>query len=165
MKTINKFRLKHLFKTMLAFILVLAFNVVQGQNSDTDQKAIVWETDDSTLKWGPCPGFMPEDCRIAVLQGNPKKPNTDVFFKMQGNTTVPRHWHNSPERMVLVSGKMRVNYDGQDSEIINTGDYAYGPAERPHEATCLSDEPCILFIAFEDPIDAMPMSKTEDSKK
>ncbi|WP_434084223.1 cupin domain-containing protein [Fodinibius salsisoli] len=144
---------------IIILFFVCSVTTAQGQNSMAEQKAMVWSMDDEALEWGACPAFMPESCRIAVLQGNPKQPNTDIFFKMKGNTTVARHWHHSPERMVLVSGEMQVKYDGQDSEVIKTGNYAYGPAERPHEASCLSDEPCILFIAFEDPIDAMPVSE------
>jgi hypothetical protein len=37
------------------------------------------------------------------------------------------------------------------------GSYAYGPAELVHEGACLSAEPCVLFIAFEQPLDAIPM--------
>lgn len=131
----------------------------QTHRSEAEKKAIVWNVHDKELKWGPCPAFMPKGCSIAVLHGNPKQPNADILFKLQGNTKVPRHWHHSPERMVLISGKMRVKYDGQDAELMNAGNYAYGPAMLPHSALCISDEPCILFIAFEDPIDAIPASE------
>jgi uncharacterized RmlC-like cupin family protein len=33
------------------------------------------------------------------------------------------------------------------------GTYAYGPAGAPHTGECLSKEPCVLFIAFEGPVD------------
>lgn len=62
--------------------------------------------------------------------------------------------HSSAERMVLVDGHMRVDYDGQEPVDLHPGTYAYGPAEHAHVATCLSEEPCVLFIAFEEPVDA-----------
>ena len=161
MKT-NRSRVTQTTIVILTLLLAGAAATVRGQSSEADQQAMVWKADDTDLKWGPCPAFMPDDCRIAVLQGNPKQPNTDVFFKMQPNTTVPKHWHHSPERMVLVSGEMKVNYDGQDPEVIKTGNYAYGPAERPHSASCLSDDPCVLFIAFEDPVDAFAVSEGDE---
>lgn len=136
--------------------------IAQSKNNETGTQATVIAADDSQLKWGSCPEFMPDSCSIAVLQGNPEQPNADVLFKMQGNTTVPRHWHHSPERMVLISGEMRVKYDGQDAKTMTAGNYAYGPAERPHVASCVSDEPCILFIAFEDPVDAMSMAESNE---
>ncbi len=150
------------FNTILILLFAAFLSVPEvtfGQKKKAQSEAIVWQTDNEALEWGPCPEFMPNGCQIAVLQGDPKNPNTDIFYKLPGNTSVARHWHHSPERMVLVSGKLQVNYDDQNPEVIETGDYAYGPAEKPHTATCLSDEPCILFIAFEDPVDAMPMDK------
>lgn len=110
------------------------------------------------IKWGNCPEFMPDSCKIAVLQGDPSKPNTDIFFKMKGNSSIPNHWHNSAERMILVSGKMEVDYRGQSPKTLTFGSYAYGPPEKPHTASCLSNEPCILFIAFNKPVDAFPVN-------
>ena len=108
------------------------------------------------LKWGPCPAFIPKGCEIAVLHGDPAKGNADIFFKVPGNFTIPHHWHNSAERMVLVSGELRVTYDGQKAAVLKPGHYAYGPAKLGHKATCAKGNPCVLFIAFELPVDAFP---------
>lgn len=40
------------------------------------------------------------------------------------------------------------------------GMYAYGPAKLPHKAYCASGAPCVLFIAFESAVDAVPSEKT-----
>jgi quercetin dioxygenase-like cupin family protein len=124
--------------------------------ASSDDGAFVRAPDATELQWGPCPEFMPADCSIAVLQGNPAEPNADVFFKLASNTTVPAHRHTSAERMVLVSGEMQVAYEGQDPQVLKPGTYAYGPANLSHSATCRSDDDCVLFIAFEEPVDAVP---------
>lgn len=111
---------------------------------------------DAKLQWGPCPAFMPKGCEIAVLHGDPAKPNADIFFKVPGNVSIPRHWHTSAERMVLVSGRLEVTYDGQGPVVLKPGTYAYGPAKAPHKAFCAKGAPCVLFIAFEAPVDALP---------
>lgn len=148
-----KFNLVHSCTTL--FLLTLFFSVsVEAQNVKTDREAYTRNAEDSDLTWSPCPDFMPESCRIAVVQGDPAKPNADVFFKMEGNTSVAEHWHHSAERMVLISGKMQVQYESQEPAVLNPGDYAYGPPKKPHKASCLSESPCVLFIAFEKPIDA-----------
>lgn len=134
---------------MITFLLFIPATLAQDNNLSFTRS-----TDDERLKWGRCPEFMPDDCQIAVLQGDPAKPNADVFFKIEGNTTVPNHWHHSAERMVLVSGKMEVKYEGQEPAVITAGTYAYGPPEKNHEASCISEEPCVLFIAFSKPVDA-----------
>ena len=111
---------------------------------------------DTQLKWGPCPDFIPKGCEIAVLHGDPAKENADVFFKVPANFTIPNHWHTSAERMVLVSGELHVTYEGQPITTLKAGSYAYGPAKVPHKAVCASGAPCVLFIAFEAPVDAIP---------
>lgn len=137
-------------------ILLLALSLIfqTDANAQSSNRALTAEADSNQLEWAPCPDFMPSSCRIAVLQGNPAEPNTDIFFKLEGNTSVPNHWHNSAERMVLVSGEMQVDYEGQQPETLTPGMYAYGPPEAPHTASCESSEPCVLFIAWEKPVDA-----------
>lgn len=115
-------------------------------------------SDDPSLQWGPCPPFLPAGCGIAVLHGDPGQPNADVFFKVPAGAKIARHRHTSAERMVLVSGELVVSYDGQPSRTLRTGMYAYGPAALPHAAVCVSAQPCVLFIAFEAPVDAEPVA-------
>jgi len=108
----------------------------------------------SDLQWGPCPPIFPAGCQIAVLHGDPARPNADVFLRVPGGYQIPPHSHSSPERMVLVEGQLNVRYKGQKAEVLTPGEYAYGPANKPHEASCIGDKPCTLFIAFEGPVDA-----------
>ena len=122
---------------------------------DAPERALAITPQDAGLQWGACPPFIPEGCQIAVLHGDPAKPNADVFFKVPGNFRIPLHWHSSAERMVLISGVMHVTYEGQDTAVLKPGSYAYGPARLPHDAYCEKGDPCILFIAFESPVDAI----------
>jgi quercetin dioxygenase-like cupin family protein len=113
---------------------------------------------DARLQWGPCPEFFPVGCQIAVLHGDPAQANADVYFRVPAQYDLPAHWHTSPERMVLVSGELHVTYDGQEPVILRPGMYAYGPAKAVHHGRCASSEPCVLFIAFEGPVDATPVA-------
>ena len=122
------------------------------------EPALATSFTDAGLKWGPCPPFIPAGCEIAVLHGDPAKPNVDVFFKVPADFTIPEHWHTSAERMTLVSGEMTVTYAGQKPTVLKTGMYAYGPAKLAHKATCGKGAPCVLFIAFESPLDAVPVT-------
>lgn len=111
---------------------------------------------DLNLKWGSCPPIFTGDCAIAVLHGDPSRPNADVFLRIGAGTAMPTHSHTSAERMVLVRGRLRVHYRGAAASMLAPGDYAYGPAGLAHSATCLGRQRCILFIAFEGPVDALP---------
>jgi len=122
------------------------------------EPAIATGAGDTALKWGPCPAFLPAGCAIAVLHGDPSGSNADVYFKVPGRSEIALHTHTSAERMVLVEGELEVTYQGQAPERLTPGAYAYGPAGRPHGGRCTSDVPCILFIAFESAVDAMPVA-------
>jgi hypothetical protein len=121
------------------------------------ERALSRSASDADLQWGPCPAFFPAGCQIAALHGDPARPNTDVFFRVPGRYDLPAHWHSSPERMVLVSGELHVTYDGQAPAVLEPGMYAYGPAKAVHRGRCVSETPCVLFIAFEGPVDATPV--------
>lgn len=117
---------------------------------------------DPKLKWGSCPPIFAGDCAITVLHGDPAKPNADVFLRIGAGTALPTHRHTSAERMILVSGKLRVHYRGAAAVTLAPGDYAYGPAGLAHSATCLGKRPCTLFIAFEGPVDALADTNSVD---
>jgi quercetin dioxygenase-like cupin family protein len=114
----------------------------------------VTATVNSALQWGSCPAIFPAGCQIAVLNGDPAKPNADVFLRVPGGYKIPPHSHTSPERIVLVEGQLTVHYQGSPEADLTLGEYAYGPAGLPHAATCSSAGPCTLFIAFESAVDA-----------
>lgn len=108
---------------------------------------------DASLVWGPCPDIFPKGCRLAVLHGDPAKPNADVYLKVPAGAVLAHHWHTSAERMILAAGDLRVTYDGHPTAQLKPGMYAYGPAGLPHVAECKGSVPCVLFIAFEGPVD------------
>jgi quercetin dioxygenase-like cupin family protein len=137
---------------------LLAFTGAIWAGGHGPEPALAISHEDSSLEWGPCPAFFGEGCHIAVLHGDPAKPNTDVFFRLAGGKPFPPHRHTSAERMVLVAGEMDVTYENQDAAQLKTGMYAYGPAQRVHHGRCVSEEPCVLFIAFEEPVDAMEVA-------
>jgi quercetin dioxygenase-like cupin family protein len=140
-----------MLRTALLIVTVLASAHTANAGSPVTSAAI----NDPALQWGPCPEFLPTGCAIAVLHGDPAQPNVDVFFKVPGGAKIPRHRHTSAERMVLVSGELTVTYDGLPPTKLVTGMYAYGPAGHAHEAVCAEGVDCVLFIAFEAPLDAV----------
>jgi quercetin dioxygenase-like cupin family protein len=145
--------------SLAAAVAMLAGGLAHANPSATSQQALFYTTKDSRLEWRPCPAFLPKGCEIAVLHGNPAGPNADIFFRVPPDSKIPRHWHTSAERMILVSGEMHLTYDGQSTQVIEPGTYIYGPAKLPHEGSCASGDPCVLFIAFEQPVDAIPFGQ------
>lgn len=154
----TRFKPKQLAQVALFFLLTLVF-LFSLTLAATPKQAIVWTVDDPQLEWGPCPEFFPAGCEIAVLQGDPDEKNSDLFLRMPPNSVIPPHWHTSAERMTLVSGKLQLTYAGQETETLEPGNYIYGPAKLPHEGFCAEGDSCVLFIAFELPVDAIPIDQ------
>lgn len=131
-----------------------------AQNAVTEASSSAhWKDDD--IEWRPCPPiFKKKGCEFAVLHGDPAGPNVDLFFKVPKNYDIPWHRHTSAERMILVNGRLEITYEGEKPVVLNEGDYAYGPANKPHNAYCAKG-PCVLFIALEEPMDALPVAASE----
>lgn len=112
--------------------------------------------DDARLQWAPCPDIFPSGCEVTVLQGDPAKGRADVFLRTPAGYRFPPHSHTSSERIILVTGEMEVRYQAREPISVRAGGYAFVPGSVPHAATCGNAGPCVLFIAFESPIDAKP---------
>jgi len=146
---------KLILKVSMLVALGAVGSIAIAQDSVSDP-ALAIAAKSKDVKWADCPDFLPKGCKISVLHGDPAKPNVDVFFKLPGNSILPLHWHTSAERMTLVSGKFNITYNGQKEAKVKAGNYMYGPPKLAHKGYCASVEPCILFIAFESPLDAVP---------
>ena len=134
--------------------LIVGLSAPAAAVESTVEKALAIAANAPALAWGPCPPVFPKGCEIAVLHGDPTRPNADAYLRVPPKYEIPPHWHTSPERMVLVAGELHVTYQGQPVSILQPGTYAYGPAKLPHKALCTSADACVLFIAFESAVDA-----------
>ncbi len=139
------------FMEKITKMIIVGVSLVSLQADELSLSALA---DDANVKWGACPAFLGKGCEMAVIHGDPAKPNSDIFFKVPENFKIPLHWHTSAERMVLVKGKMDVTYHKENTNTLSEGEYAYGPAKKVHKAYCHKGSECVLFIAFEEPIDA-----------
>lgn len=144
-------------KAIAVFSLAVGVGGAAAARGQAPEPALSTFLKDPKIAWGPCPDIMPAGCQIAVLHGDPARPNADVLLKIPGKSAFRKHRHSSAERIVLLSGELHVTYDGQKPEVVKAGSYAYGPAQRAHVGSCASVEPCLLFIAFEGPVDAVPV--------
>ena len=142
---------------MKIFILSLLLITSLAQ---AGEKSVTRTMNDKDLKWGPCPEIFPKGCEIGVLHGSPDKKGADVYLRVPGNYVIPPHTHTSAEHMTLVSGNLEVKYKGEDTFTLKPGSYAFGPAKLAHQAKCTSEESCVLFISFDEPIDAKTYNGT-----
>lgn len=142
-------------KTLATAIVAITLTGMGAATASTHDTPIATNVTGPSVKWGACPPIFPGACQMTVLQGDPSKLNSDVVLKVGPGNALPRHKHTSAERMILLTGKMQVKYDGAEAVMLKPLNYAYGPAGLPHVATCKSKVACTLFIAFEGPVDAV----------
>ncbi|MFC4721393.1 cupin domain-containing protein [Geojedonia litorea] len=149
----------NLNKLMLIPCFIFGLSTL-AQTNETEgiEFSITKTIHDPDIVWNPAPDFFP-GCSFTILHGDLAKPNLDFFFKIEPNTEIINHTHNSAERMILISGELEVQYEGEKPQILKAGTYAYGPANKPHRAKCLNSGQCVLFVAMIDPFDAVPIDK------
>lgn len=149
-----------LFAATLAATLAAAQSPPASSLVQAPGKAMSATADDASLQWARCPEFFPAGCELAVIRGEPAKGQSDAFLRVPGGYNFPAHTHTSPEHIVMVSGEMIVRYQGQAPITVRAGHFLYNPGGVPHDAQCRGTTRCILFISFDQPIDAMPFSGT-----
>ncbi|MBA2404456.1 MAG: DUF4437 domain-containing protein [Bdellovibrionales bacterium] len=142
---------------MKIFLVALTCFISLAQAAD---KPITRTMNDKNIKWGPCPEIFPQGCQLGLLHGSPEKKNTDVFLKLPPNYNLPAHTHTSAEHMTMVSGNLEVQFKDEKKIVLTPGTYAFGPAEHAHQAKCTSKDSCVLFISFDEPIDAKAYTGT-----
>ena len=151
----------NLSQIMYCLSFLFVFNLqAQTNGMETAEMSISKTINDPDIIWNPAPDFFP-GCSFTILHGDISKPNLDFFFKVEPNTEIITHTHDSAERMVLISGELEVQYEGENPQILKAGTYAYGPASKPHRAKCLNSGQCVLFIAMIEPFNAEPITKKE----
>jgi quercetin dioxygenase-like cupin family protein len=69
------------------------------------------------------------------------------------------HTHNSHERMILISGDLEVQYQGEKVTVLKASSYTYSLERKLHRAKYLNNGPCVLFVAMVDLFDAVPIKE------
>ena len=93
-------------------------------------------------KFGPVPG-LPGCATAAPREGDPGKEAFVVLAKTTTGCKIPWHWHTGMERLMIVSGKAKVEMKEASSTMM-AGDYINLPAKHAHQFTCLAA--CKFFI-------------------
>ncbi len=152
----NKKNLNLLIKTILLFslFLIVSANVSMAKKPVT-QKALAISAQDPSLQWQKCPDFLP--CTFAILRGEMGSNHMDIFLKFPSKAQIPYHRHSSAEHMIMISGEFHTTYHHHEKVILSAGDYAYGPSNLAHDGYCASDKACLMFVAYETPLDAHPL--------
>ena len=100
-------------------------------------------------QWGACPPSVTVDCRMAVLEGDPREPQLfTVRFQITEALELRPHWHPRNERVTVLEGRVGIGFgDEVDRERVRwfeAGDYYVNAAGAHHFV--LTDGPVLLQI-------------------
>jgi len=103
--------------------------------------------------WKDAPPSMPRGTKIAVLEGDTRQPGTfTVRLKVPAGSVIEPHTHPRPERVTVLSGKLRVGFgrkvDDKGTTFIAGGFYVNPPGE-PH--FLVVEEESVLQLTCEGP--------------
>jgi quercetin dioxygenase-like cupin family protein len=91
------------------------------------------------LKWGPAPAIFPAGAKMAVLQGDPGKPQMfTVRLDMPPGYTIPAHFHPTDEHVTVISGTFLVGmgdkFDAAKTLALPAGGFITAGANMNHFA-------------------------------
>lgn len=91
------------------------------------------------ITWGAAPASLPKGAMMAILEGDPAKEVPFVFrLKLPDGYRVMPHWHNKPERLTVISGKlffgMGAQFDAAACKELPAGTYGQWPPGMKHFA-------------------------------
>lgn len=89
--------------------------------------------------WGPGPPFLPAGAKLAVLEGDPGKPEEFTLrLALPDGYKIPAHSHPTTENVTVVSGEFHAGMgdklDAAKGLILPSGSFASLPAKMNHYA-------------------------------
>ena len=147
-------------QTILALMLSGTFLACAPRAESADESAVVRTADDAGLQWGPCPAFLHRDAESPC--------STEILESRTPTTTEGAGQGKVADALAFIGGthgadrgRAARHVEGQKTAVMTPGSYAYGPAKLGHSGVCASEVPCVLFIAFESPVDAVASEREE----
>jgi quercetin dioxygenase-like cupin family protein len=126
------------FKKFCAFGSIL-FLTISVAAQDTDKSNYVAA---ATTKFANFPG-IPECFVGAAQQGDPSKGDAVLLLKGKTGCMIPWHWHTALERLMMVSGRAKVEMKDGSPVTLHAGDFVNLASKHPHQFTCQLS--CTLF--------------------
>lgn len=129
-------------RTLIGIALVLgAASTAHAQTAKAKPKAeaIVFASPDAPT-YGPAPAILPEGAKLAVLEGNPMKPETFTMrLWMPAGYRIPPHFHPAWEHVTVVKGSFHVGMgskfdESKEAAVLQTGAFGALPPGMRHFA-------------------------------
>jgi quercetin dioxygenase-like cupin family protein len=155
---------------ILGFLSFFGGWVVRGQDKAGhagDTKHVVVRPD--AIKWGPAPPSLPPGSQLAVLVGDPSKPDVPYVLraKLPDGYEVPPHWHSSDENVTVLKGALLVGkgekLDRSTTEELPAGSFMRMPKTMRHFAIAKGET--VIQVHGIGPFDINYVNPADDPRK
>jgi quercetin dioxygenase-like cupin family protein len=108
----------------------------------------------TTPEWTDAPPSMPKGTKMAVLEGSPQKEGMfTIRLRVPAGSVIAPHTHPRPERVTVLSGRIRVAFSKAVAEnegtIFTAGGFYVNPPDEPHYLVI--EEESVLQLTCEGP--------------
>jgi quercetin dioxygenase-like cupin family protein len=130
---------------LLGLLAIAAFGPVRrAAAQDSQDKPVVAPA--VAAKFTAIP-TAPKCFTIAVEKGDPAAGASVILAKFAPGCVAPFHWHTPTETVMVVSGSLEVQMQGDKAMTAHRGDFLSMPPRHVHRATCQSSAACLVFLS------------------
>lgn len=121
-----------------------------------------------SLKWTAAPPVLPKGAQIAVLYGDPDKPEPFVFrLKFPAGYKVAAHIHPNDYDLTVLSGTMYLGmgdkFDAAQGDGLKTGGYLHLPKNTHHYEW--TNEDTVIELSGIGPVGMTYLNPADDPRK
>ena len=128
---------------------LLAFNALAVEKPEvTESTTMIASAKES---WRTCQGLP--GCVFLPLRGDATREASEALFRLAAGTEFPRHWHTSPERVLVIQGTLVMNLENGERHRVGPRDYLYNPGGMVHWGECAQGADCVYYVHDEKPYD------------
>ena len=135
--------------------LVLLAGLAAPAFSQTAEKPAVTEppvvTAFAAAETAPCDGLP--GCDFVLLAGDPATGPSQWFFRLGGGTEFPRHWHSTPENMVMIEGALTFHFETGETHTLVPGELLRYQEGMVHWGQCEPGADCLYYVFNDEPYD------------
>jgi quercetin dioxygenase-like cupin family protein len=119
-------------------------------SASAEESVVAMAPDEAALKWFECGGF-PKGCEAAWVWGNAEKAQSGFYVRGPKGYLFPRHVHTSPERILVLRGRISGAIDGGAEVMVTPGMYWGFAGNAVHWARC--EDACLMYITYDTAFD------------
>lgn len=132
----HTFKRRPLALALAAALIVAPIIVVACGGSSADPTSV---PDDPNIQWGPAPAVFPAGAQMAVIEGDPSKPDLfTVRLRLPDGYVIPPHTHPTDENVTVIDGTFKVGMGSTFNEsamvTLPRGGFVTAPALHAHFA-------------------------------